>query len=191
MRVITGSARGRRLRAVPGETVRPTAQRVKEAMFSIIQFDIEGRRVLDLFAGSGQLGIEALSRGAREAVFVDNSRTAIAVVHDNLRHTRLEDRAVVLPSDALGFLCSRPEPFDIVLLDPPYHAGLLPKVLEKIAAFDILHPGGIIVCESGEGFFPPELPAPYLKGRSYRYGTRSVTLYTRAAGEPFPEDVEL
>ncbi|MDR1157109.1 MAG: 16S rRNA (guanine(966)-N(2))-methyltransferase RsmD [Oscillospiraceae bacterium] len=179
MRVITGRARGRNLRTVPGDTVRPTSQRVKEAIFSVIQFDIEGRRVLDLFSGSGQLGIEALSRGARAAVFVDSSRASLTVTQENLRHTGLHAAAVLVPADALGYLSTRPEPFDIVFLDPPYNARLLPKALDAIVLFDIVNPGGIIICEADRSFEPPALPVPYRCGRTYRYGAKAVTLYQK------------
>ncbi len=181
MRVITGSARGCRLNAIPGEDTRPTSARVKEAIFSIIQFDIEGRRVLDLFAGTGQMGIEALSRGAAEAVFVDNGRAAQQVIRDNLARTKLESRGKVVCSDAVAYLSAKPAPFDIVFLDPPYQSKLLVTVLEKIAIFDILRAGGIIVCETEDGFLIPELPAPYEKGRTYRYGTQQVSICRRNA----------
>ena len=120
MRVITGTARGRVLKTLEGEDVRPTTDRVKEAVFSIIQFEIEGRRVLDLFAGSGQLGIEALSRGAASATFVDMSKDSLSAVKYNLEHTKLGDNAKVVQTDALSFLKLTKDKFDIVFLDPPY-----------------------------------------------------------------------
>ena len=120
MRVITGTARGRVLRTLEGEDVRPTTDRVKEAVFSIIQFEIEGRRVLDLFAGSGQLGIEALSRGAASATFVDMSKDSLSAVKYNLEHTKLGDNAKVVQTDALSFLKLTKDKFDLVFLDPPY-----------------------------------------------------------------------
>ena len=113
MRIITGSARGRRLLTLEGEHVRPTTERVKEALFSILQFQIEGRRVLDLFAGSGQLGLEALSRGAREAVFVDAGKEPISIIEKNIASTGLGERAKVLHMDYAAFLLRRNEPFDI------------------------------------------------------------------------------
>ena len=124
MRVITGTARGRRLVTREGEAVRPTTEKVKEAMFSMIQFRIEGRRALDLFAGSGQLGIEALSRGAREVVFVDSSADSAAVVRQNLETTRLAPAAKVYRTDFAAFLQRGGEPFDLAFLDPPYRTGL-------------------------------------------------------------------
>ena len=123
MRVITGSARGRRLRELEGLGTRPTTDRVKESMFNILQFDIEGSRVLDLFAGTGQLGIEALSRGAAAAVFVEQRRDAAALVRDNLRLTGLADRARVVNGEALSYLASAGEQFDIIFLDRPTPRG--------------------------------------------------------------------
>ena len=124
MRVITGTARGRRLKELQGMETRPTTDKVKESLFSIIQFDIEGRRVLDLFAGTGQLGIEALSRGAAEAVFVDRRPDAVRLVQENLALCAFTDRARVKSGDALAYLKSG-EKFDLIFLDPPYAADLL------------------------------------------------------------------
>ena len=119
MRIITGTARGRRLMTLQGDAVRPTPERVKEALFSMLQFQLEGRRVLDLFAGSGQIGLEALSRGAREVVFVDASRESVSVVEKNIQSTGLSRGAKVVPMDSLLFLQRKNEPFDIAFLDPP------------------------------------------------------------------------
>ena len=125
MRVISGTARGRRLKELEGMETRPTTDRVKEGMFNVLQFDIEGRRVLDLFAGTGQLGIECLSRGAKEAVFVDRRTDAVRLIRENLKVTDLADRAKVVSGDSVAYLKSLQEQFDIILLDPPYAAGLL------------------------------------------------------------------
>ena len=122
MRVITGTARGRKLLEPAGMDIRPTADVVKEAVFNIIQFDVEGRRVLDLFAGTGQLGIEALSRGAAECVFVDESAKAVKIVRENLSRCKLEGR--VMQTDAVSYL-PRAGIFDIIFLDPPYDTTLL------------------------------------------------------------------
>ena len=145
MRVITGTARGRKLRELPGMETRPTTDKVKESIFNIIQFDIEGRRVLDLFGGTGQLGIEALSRGAAHCTFVDLRREAAAVIRENLQVTRLADQARVVQGDSLSFLASCREKFDLILLDPPYHTDLLEKSMEAITRFDILGEHGIMV----------------------------------------------
>lgn len=185
MRVITGSARGRRLFTLEGNDVRPTTDRVKEALFSIVQFEIEGRRVLDLFAGSGQLGIEALSRGAAEAVFVDASKRSVEVVKKNLEVTSLSKSAVVLCTDSLAFLKTRREKFDIAFLDPPYSIGLLQKALELVPA--VMNEGGVIVCEA-----PPDEPMPEEVGRfrlvkKYKYGKVSLFSYRVPVGK---EDAE-
>ena len=145
LRVITGTARGKRLRELEGQSTRPTTDRVKEGLFNAIQFDIAGGRVLDLFAGTGQLGIECLSRGADAAVFVDNSPKAAALIRENLRLTGLDARATVLQTDALDFLTRTRERFDLLFLDPPYSSGLLEEAIKRAAAFDILKPRGIIV----------------------------------------------
>ncbi len=175
MRVITGTAKGRKLKTLEGENVRPTIERVKEAVFSIIQFEIEGRRVLDLFAGSGQLGIEALSRSAVSAVFIDSDKAAVAVIKDNLEATKLTDKATVLQTDALSFLQTSNLTFDIAFLDPPYSTGILQKVLPPVAAK--IAPGGIILCESPFGEDLPQTLGELKLTRIYRYGKTAVTTY--------------
>ncbi len=141
MRVITGSARGRRLKELEGLETRPTTDRVKEGLFSALQFDIEGRRVLDLFAGTGQLGIEALSRGAARCVFVDQRTDAVNCIRENLRLTGLADRAQVVSGESMAYLSALREKFDIIFLDPPYAAGLLEPALAHIARHDLLNRG--------------------------------------------------
>ena len=176
MRVITGSARGRRLKTPEGMDIRPTTDNVKESVFNILQFDIEGRRVLDLFAGTGQLGIECLSRGAREVVFIDQSRDAVKIVKENLKACGFS--APVLQQDALSYLnnCGK---FDLIFVDPPYDAELYKPVLEKINSIDILSEGGIILCESRRETDMPEMQAPYFKRREYRYGKVKLSLYSK------------
>ena len=150
MRIITGSARGIALETLPGDETRPTADRVKEALFSMIQFDIEGRRVLDLFAGSGQLGLEALSRGAAHATFIDQSRDAVDVILRNAAKTKLKDRARVAIMDFAAYLKSGKftDPFDIIFLDPPYNTPCMAQALELILTAGALRDGGTIVCET-------------------------------------------
>lgn len=181
MRVITGSARGRRLKELPGIETRPTTDKVKESVFNIVQFDIEGRRVLDLFGGTGQMGIEALSRGAAYCTFVDLRKEAAAVIRENLTHTGLSQQAKVIQGDYLAFLTGCREKFDLVFLDPPYNTGMLEKALETIAKIDNVTENGIIVCESPAEAELPELSAPYRMGRDYRYGKIKITLYHRDA----------
>ena len=182
MRVITGSARGRRLKELEGMETRPTTSKVKEGLFSIIQFDIEGRRVLDLFAGTGQLGIEALSRGAAEAVFVEKRMDALRIVRENLALCQLQDKARVHAGDAMAYLRSG-EKFDLIFLDPPYGAELLNQALETIAAFDICRPHGIIVAESAADKVLPVLAPPYRLYREYRYGQIKLTVFHRDGNE--------
>ncbi len=176
MRVITGTARGRKLCEPKDMSVRPTADMVKEAVFSIVQFDVPGRRVLDLFAGTGQLGIEALSRGARECVFVDNAPQSLALVRKNLALCGFSGE--VVRADARSYL-ARCGKFDLVFIDPPYHAGLYDDVLGAVFQFDILNDGGIILVESMRGTALPEARAPYVRGRQYNYGKVSLTAYSR------------
>ena len=169
MRVITGTARGRVLKELMGMETRPTTGKVKESLFSIIQFDIEGRRVLDLFAGTGQLGIEALSRGAAECVFVERRSDAVHLVQENLALCKLTDRAHVRQGDALAYLRSG-EKFDLVFLT-------------DIAAFDICRQHGIIVAESAVETVLPALPSPYQLYREYRYGKIKLTVFHRGGNE--------
>ena len=183
MRIITGSRRGRKLKTLPGDAVRPTPDRVKEALFNILQFDLEGRVFLDLFAGSGQIGLEALSRGAKSAVFVDMRQDACAVVRANLEKTRLTPNAQVLRSDYLSYLSHCRETFDLIFLDPPYADNLLERAVAHIARFDILAPDGIMIAESPAEKELPKLSAPYRVAREYRYGRIKVTLYRRDGEE--------
>ncbi len=176
MRVITGSARGRKLIEPDGMDIRPTSDNVKESVFNIIQFDIEGRKVLDLFAGTGQLGIEALSRGAESAVFVDQSKAAVKLVKDNLKKTGLEGR--VVQGDSISYLVGC-EKFDLIFLDPPYQTNLIENALQNIVKFDKLNTGGIIICESPVGKELPEPAEPYQRLKTYRYGKVNITVYTR------------
>ena len=149
MRIITGKAKGIRLVTLEGETTRPTAERVKEAVFSMLQFDIEGRRVLDLFAGSGQMALEAVSRGAREAVLIDKSREAISVINKNIAKTKLDDECKVFCMDWSDYVRRfGSEKFDIVFLDPPYASSHLREALLRMHEHRVVKDTGIVVCES-------------------------------------------
>lgn len=176
MRVITGSARGRRLMTPENNDIRPTTDNVKEALFNIIQFDIEGRRVLDLFAGTGQLGIECLSRGAAECVFIDENSTAVKIVKANLKACGLN--GTVLQTDALSFLRSARK-FDLILIDPPYASPVYDEVLKIINSVDILSDSGIIICEASRERELPEMTEPYEKVREYRYGKVKLCKYVK------------
>ena len=176
MRVISGKYRGRRLTEPANMDVRPTTDMVKESLFNIVQFDIEGRRVLDLFAGTGQLGIEALSRGAAECVFVDSSRESVRLVRENL--SRVGAEAPVVQCDSLGYLRSCGK-FDLVFIDPPYGTGLDAAAMNAVKEFDILTIGGIMVCESRPESVLPEFDASFGTTRTYRYGKIKLTVITR------------
>ena len=179
MRVITGSARGITLKTPEGMVTRPTTDRVKEAMFSIIHFEIPGADVLDLFGGTGQLGIEALSRGAKSAVFVDAGEPACRLIRENLKRTRLEAQARVVRSDYLAYLERTKEQFDIILLDPPYAEVFLESAIKKITEIDILRENGIIVAERPLGKeLPWEFPG-YDRSKDYKYGNTLLTIYRK------------
>ncbi len=153
MRIITGTARGIQLTTLEGDATRPTSDRAKEALFSMIQFDLEGRRCLDLFAGSGQLGLEALSRGAEYCVFTDEARDAVEVIIANAKKTKLFDKCRISATGFSQYLrgAAGKEKFDIIFLDPPYASGFLPEALSLIAEGELLRQGGRIVCESDNG----------------------------------------
>ncbi|HIV87701.1 MAG TPA: 16S rRNA (guanine(966)-N(2))-methyltransferase RsmD [Candidatus Pygmaiobacter gallistercoris] len=186
MRVIAGTARGTRLSTLPGTDVtRPTVDRVKEGMFSALQFILPGARVLDLFAGSGQLGIEALSRGAAHCVFVDENRGAIQIVRRNLAAAGVADRAEVLQTGAQGYLASTSAQFDILLLDPPYRHDTLAQLLPALAR--VTAPGGVILCESEREAVLPEQVAGLRRKKQYRYGTVLVSRYEKDELEGEPE----
>lgn len=177
MRVITGTARGRRLETLPGEDTRPTGEKVKEGLFSAIQFEIEGRRVLDLFAGSGQLGIEALSRGAAGCVFVDRSREAVEVIRRNLKAANLTQNTQVLNLDADAYLQRPGDRFDLVFLDPPYASGLQEPMLQKVGP--LVNDGGAVICESDGSQTLPETVGGLSLRRTYRYGRVALWLYRK------------
>lgn len=175
MRIIAGTRRGKNLVSPEGTEVRPTTNMVKESVFNILQFGIEGRRFLDLFAGSGQMGLEALSRGAREAVFVDSSRDSVKVIEKNIAATGFGERCKVISADFAGYLRGERGTFDVAFIDPPYHDGLLERALELTASK--MAPGGVILCEHGSREQLPESAGAFVKHKVYRYGKTSVTAY--------------
>ena len=180
MRVITGKARGIQLKTPDGLKTRPTTDRVKEAMFSIINFDIPGARVLDLFGGTGQLGIEALSRGAKSAVFVDAGETACRLIRENLKRAKLEQEGRVVRADYMDYLRRCRENYEIILLDPPYAEVFLENALKCITEIDILQSGGIIVTERPLGKELPWEFEGYTRSRDYKYGNTLLTIYRKA-----------
>ena len=180
MRIISGTARGRKLKEPVGHKIRPTSDRNKESVFNIVQFDIEGRRVLDLFAGSGQYGIEALSRGAKYAVFVDTAADAVKLVKENLKISGFSDSASVYGRDALRFLESD-EKFDLIFVDPPYDTQLAVSAVQKIVEFDKLNINGIMICETKVDTPTVAVTPPYTLQKEYKYGSVKIVRYTREA----------
>ena len=180
MRIISGTRRGRKLKEPRGLDIRPTSDIVKESIFNIIQFDIEGARVLDLFAGTGQLGIEALSRGARGAVFVDSKPEAARLIRENLKMCGFEDLAEVHTRDALSYLKGG-ERFDLIFVDPPYDTPLIDKTLSRIIQFDKLNEHGIMICETKAEWPMPDCALPYVMQKQYRYGGVKIARYGRVA----------
>ncbi len=177
MRIITGVAKGIKLFTLEGDVTRPTSERAKEALFSMIQFDIEGRRVLDLFAGSGQLGLEALSRGAEYCMFTDASADAIGIVRKNIEKTRFSDKTKAAIMDYRNFLRKSEgrEGFDIIFLDPPYASDCLTDALKRLYDTKLMRHGCLVVCESENGDMrvfekEPGLVDMYTSVRSKKYG---------------------
>ena len=177
MRVITGTAKGVQLKTPEGMLTRPTADRVKEALFSIINFDIPGAKVLDLFGGTGQLGIEALSRGAERSVFVDAREDACKLIRENLRRTKLE--GTVVRSDYMNYLNRCRETFSIIFLDPPYAEAYLENAIKRITEIDILQTDGIIVTERPVGKELPWEFDDYQRSKDYKYGKTLLTIYRK------------
>lgn len=176
MRVITGTAKGRKLLAPTNMDIRPTTDNVKESIFNIINFDIEDRTVLDLFAGTGQLGIEAISRGAKEVTFVDNNEASLSILRKNLDICHFY--AKVIKNDSISFLKTAPK-YDLIFIDPPYDSDLYEEVFANIQLFDLLSVGGIIITESRKEKNLPEVMFPYIKLKEYIYGKIKIVTYTR------------
>lgn len=183
MRVIAGNARGTKLETLPGEEItRPTIDRVKEGMFSAVQFQLQGAAVLDLFAGSGQLGIEALSRGAAKCIFCDQNRDAAQIVQKNCKAAGVFGQSKVVCMQAEELLAATKERFDLVLLDPPYRCNTLQEILPKVA--QVTNAGGIVLCESEPEAQLPETVGGLEMKKQYKYGTVRVTKYQK----PYEED---
>ena len=175
LRIITGTAKGKRIETLEGEATRPTSERIKEAMFSSIQFDIEGRRVLDLFAGSGQLGLEALSRGAVSASFVDSERDAIDIVKKNAKVTDFFDKCRYIVSDWRNYIrkAAGKDRYDLVFIDPPYSMECCLDALSRLVSAELLEPGAIVVLESGTEDVSPENVSGFEVIKSTHYGKKT------------------
>ncbi len=184
MRIITGRAKGKRLQTPDGMHTRPTTERVKESVFSIIQWDIEGRNVLDLFGGSGQLGLEAISRGAARCDIVESDRAAQRIIEGNIRNCGFEKEVRLVKGDSFQFLeRSKKNAYGLIFLDPPYGGEMLNRALEIICRIDILAEGGIIICESGEEDTLITVPQPYRVLRQYHYSHSNITTITKGGEE--------
>ena len=182
MRIITGKARGVRLATLSGENTRPTSERAKEAVFSMLQFEIQGKEVLDLFAGSGQMGLEALSRGAERAVLCDRARDAVEIIRANATKTRLLPQCEILCMDYQVALRSfrHKRRFDLVFLDPPYKTNYLESALILLLKHQLLAPNAIIVCETDSHEVLPEVIDGFTS-RRYKYGKIALTIYRKGA----------
>ncbi len=177
MRIITGSAKGIRLNTLEGTDTRPTAERVKEAVFSMIQMDIEGRDILDLFSGSGQMALEALSRGAASAVMLDNSALAVKIITDNATKTKLINRCEIKKIDYLSYIKSNAKrKFDIIFIDPPYSSGFYEIALNALLEYDMLKSSSIIICESGDNVICKNLDEKYEINKQVKYGKTFISL---------------
>ncbi len=180
MRVVSGSCKGKTLKAVPGNTTRPTTDKVKEAIFNMIGPYFNGGTALDLFAGSGGLGIEALSRGVDRAIFVDRDAKAIQIIHENIKSCQLEDQSEVYRNDAdrsLKAVMKRGVVFDYVFLDPPYKKQQLINMMMKIGEYSLLNNGGMIICEHSRDVELPESVGPFLKIKDETYGIIAVSIF--------------
>ncbi len=175
MRVITGSARNKRLRTLPGNDVRPTTEKVKEAVFSAIHFELENSKVLDLFAGCGQMGIEALSRGADSAVFCDNSKASVDIINENLKTCELSHKAMVVRSDFSSFLAGTKDKFDICFLDPPYFAGHYESAMNMLSS--VIKDGGKVLCEHPDSVKLSDSYGNLKKVKDYRFSKIIVSKY--------------
>lgn len=183
MRIITGIAKGVKLETLEGLDTRPTAERVKESVFSMLQFELENRRVLDLFSGSGQMGLEALSRGASSCTFVEKSLEAMDIVKMNAKKTKLIDKCRIVNMDYKDYLrgARGKDKFDIVILDPPYSLKIIPEILESLVRYDLLNVNAKVVCESEDG-------VEYTCGgldtvRHNKYGRAYITLLSKKEEE--------
>ncbi len=179
MRVIAGKAKGVVLKTPDDMHTRPTIDRVKEALFSIIQFDLPGASVLDLFGGTGQLGIEALSRDAKQATFVDNSEKSCYLIRENLKRAGFTQNATVIRCDYKNFLENCDKKFDIIILDPPYAENFLENSLKIVTEIDILQSGGIIIAERPYGKELPQSIPGFTRSRDYKYGQVLLTVYRK------------
>lgn len=184
LRVISGNAKGHKLKTISGTATRPTTDRVKESVFNIISRFIVGARVLDLYSGTGNLGIESLSRGANFATFVDNSKGCLLTIKQNLLHTKLSDKSSIISMDvfvALKKLSKENRKFDIIFLDPPYNKNLADETLKCLVESDIIEQGGMVIVEHGYKEDVPQQVEFLKKIRYQKYGDTIVSFYSQVS----------
>lgn len=190
MRVITGEFKGRKLDTPIGNDIRPTSDKVKESIFNILMNDVYGRVFCDLFSGTGSLGIEALSRGARRCYFCDSARDSVNLTKANIKKCNAESRSVVILADFVRALSRIDEKVDVFILDPPYRAGIYEKCLQQIDYLDLLSPEGIILAEHGAADHLPDSVGRLTKVREKRYGKTMISIYQfeAEAGQELQEE---
>jgi len=189
MRIISGTSKGRKLITPKRYSLRPTSDRVKESLFNILGSEVEGKVVLDLFAGTGNLGIEALSRGAERVIFVEKGRQALQIIQTNLNQFGLADRSEILPKDvnrAIGILKQRGECFDLILMDPPYEKGLIQRTLMKLNTHPIYHGDSILVIEHNRREPLPHILDEWNLIRQQKIGDTLLSFLTLQAWDQTP-----
>jgi 16S rRNA (guanine966-N2)-methyltransferase len=182
MRIITGIAKGRKIKAPSGMDTRPTLDRVKESIFDILACKIEGKNILDLFAGTGNLGLEAISRGANKCVFVENNRDTYKILQENVTSLGFQKECELYNRDSftsLKFFHNNNNTFDIIFLDPPYGKGYIEKAISVIDGEDLLNDDGIIVCEYDEKDLIPDTVGKIRSYRTEKYGRVKISLFTQ------------
>lgn len=179
MRIVAGELKGRKLFAPSDKSIRPTSGKAKEGILNMLQWDIYDSVVLDLFSGSGNLGIEAISRGARKCYFSDASKDSLKLIRDNIEMCRIEDRSVIMAGDYRKNIASMPEKADIIFMDPPYSKGYIEKAFECVRENDILSNDGIIVTEHGSDEKLPDELFGFTRIKEKRYGISIVSLYKK------------
>lgn len=179
MRIISGELKGRRLNTPRDNKIRPTTDKVKESIFSMLMPYLEDAVVVDLFAGTGNLGLEAISRGARHCYFGDNARESLQLIKDNIKHCEVENQSTIISGDFQRILERISEKADIILLDPPYKDGLIEACLDKIGELDLLVEDGVIVVERGAREKLEDVIGEFSKIKEKRYGTILVSIFCK------------
>jgi len=178
IRIIAGKSKGTKLKTAPGLHTRPTADRVKEAVFSVIQFELPGARMLDLFAGSGQMGLEAASRGASFVMLCDNDREAIAVMRANVGAVKADELLIVQADYKQALQKAKAHaPFNIVYIDPPYGLGLIDESLTLLSSPGLLAEDALVICEEEQGYAFPAKCGTLTLGKTYNYGRIIIGIY--------------